>query len=196
MSNPKKDQIGLAWYTAEEWQALRRVSADRGDMDASHAEWLAGAEEYLRALRKNGLNVVPVPVQVSELVAWCKKNKRRIDSKARSEFVSFKLQSGEMDTADEALDMRITRVPRRRHPLPLLNTLEKMYEQSQDRATPPPYPYDEEHSLIRLPAKVVQEVQQLVRSGDVPAAVQRVEKLTGCGLGVAKAYVDGFRDDL
>ena len=79
MNDPKKDVIGLAWYTAEEWEALRRVSADRGDMDDSYAEWLAGAEEYLRALRESGLNVVPVPIQVSELVAWCKKNKRRID---------------------------------------------------------------------------------------------------------------------
>ena len=71
-----------------------------------------------------------------------------------------------------------------------------MYEREQDRSTPPPYPYDEERSLIRLPAKVVEEVRRLVRSGDVPAAVQRVEKLTGCGLAVAKEYVDGFRDDL
>jgi len=193
MSDEKIEAIGFAWYTEKEWQALRRVSADKDNLDDSYAEWRAGAEEYLRALQASGLNVVKVPVQVSELVAWCKKEKRGIDSKARSEFAAQKVARGVMDPVEEAVAMRATKVPRRQEPLPLLGKLEELYERGEVRSIPPPYPYDEERSLIRLPAKVVEEVRQMVRAGDIPAAVQRVERLTGCGLRVAKDYVDGFR---
>jgi len=185
--------VRFAWYTAQEWEALRRVSADKGSLHTSYAEWEADAQEQLRSLQEQGVDVVPVPIQVAELVAWCKTHNRRIDGKARSEFTSLKVQDGEMASAGESTRLKATKVPRRANPLPLLDELEALYAQTHKRTSPPPYPYDEQRGVIRLPQGVVEEIRQMVRSGDVPAAVKRVAELTGAGLRVAKDYVDTLR---
>ena len=44
--------VGFAWYTAQEWEALRRVSADKGSLHTSYAEWEADAQEQLRSLQQ------------------------------------------------------------------------------------------------------------------------------------------------
>ena len=185
--------VGFAWYTAQEWEALRRVSADKGSLHTSYAEWEADAQEQLRSLQEQGVDVVPVPIQVAELVTWCKTHNRRIEGKARSEFTSRKIQDGEMASAGERTRLKATRVPRRANPLPLLDELEALYAQTHKRTSPPPYPYDEQRSVIRLPQGVVKEIRQMVRSGDVPAAMKRVAELSGAGLRVAKDYVDSLR---
>lgn len=189
----KGQVLGLAWYSPEEWLALRRVSADKGNLHTSHTEWQADAEAQLAGLREQGFQVVRVPIQVAELVAWCKENNRRIDGKARSEFTSLKVRGRGMTPDGTDVHLKATRVPRRDQPLPLLEKLEELYRRERKDAPPAPYPYDEEQGILRLPAEVVAEVRRMVHSGDVPGAMQRVEHLTGCGLRVAKDYVDGLR---
>lgn len=185
--------IGLAWYTEVEWLTLRRVSADKHKLNDSYAEWLAGAEETLRTLQSQGAPVIPVSIRVSELVAWCKAENRRIDGSARSAFAALKVQENAAGFGRATQLMSSTKVPQRPNPLALLSLLEEMHEKHRDRSTPPPYPYDEERGLIRLPVDVVAELRQMIRSGNVPGAVQMVAKLTGAGLRVAKDYVDGLR---
>lgn len=58
----------------------------------------------------------------------------------------------------------------------------------------PPYPIDPQTRKIRLPGKVRQEVRELLKQGEKPAAMQRVMQLTGVGLRVAKEYVDGLEE--
>lgn len=79
-SRPTGQTVGFAWYTAQEWEALRRVSADKGSLHTSYAEWEADAQEQLRSLQEQGVDVAPVPIQVAELMAWCKAHNRRIQA--------------------------------------------------------------------------------------------------------------------
>lgn len=188
--------IGFAWYSEEEWLALRRVSADKDRLDDSYAEWLAGAEKALRTLQSQGAPVIPVSINVSELVAWCKAENRRIDGSARSAFAALKVEENAAGFGKATQQLLSIKVPRRRNPLPLLTQLEGIYEKERDRSEVPPYPYDEKRSLVRLPASVVAELRQMIRAGSVPGAVKLVEKLTGAGLRVAKDYVDILRDRL
>jgi len=52
-----KKVVGLAWYTPEEWAALRRVHADKGSLHDSHAAWEADATKQLHDLREQGFYV-------------------------------------------------------------------------------------------------------------------------------------------
>ncbi len=188
-----KKVIGLAWYTPEEWAALHRVRADKGSLHASHAAWEADATRQLHDLREQGFHVVPVPIKVAELVAWCKTHNRRIDGGACSEFTSRKAQGGEVTPDGESVPMKATRIPRRAESHPLLTQLEALHAQTHKRSAPPLYPYDEQNALVRLPGPIVEEVRQMVQAGDIPGAVKRVDELIGAGLRVAKDYVDGLR---
>lgn len=103
------------------------VCADRGSLHASHAAWEADATKQLHDLREQGFHVVPVPIKVAELVAWCKTHNRRIDGGACSEFTSRKAQGGEVTPDGESVPMKATRIPRHTESHPLLTQLEALY---------------------------------------------------------------------
>ena len=81
---------------------------------------------------------------------------------------------------------------KRRNPLPLLDLLEEMFEESRDRSVPPQYPYDQTTDTIELPKKVEKRLRRLVLAGNKVEAVKQVTRLTGAGLRVSKDYVDSL----
>ena len=83
--------VGIAWYLPEQWEKLRKISADRADLEETHAEWLAIATESLLNFKHMGITVQPVEVDVDELAHWCKRRKRPVNATARSRFVAVKL---------------------------------------------------------------------------------------------------------
>lgn len=63
---------------------------------------------------------------------------------------------------------------------------------TDDKSSPPPYPFDPNRNVIRLPKEVVDDLRRLIRTGQKIEVVKQVAKLTGAGLRVAKDYVDGL----
>ena len=85
-------RIAFAWYKPEQWDQLRAVSVDRDRLEDTYTEWVSGAESSFEDYRANGLDIFKIIIDVNELVAWCKKEGREIDSAARSELAAIKLK--------------------------------------------------------------------------------------------------------
>jgi hypothetical protein len=84
--------VGVAWYRADQWQRLRSLAADAHVLHDTYAEWEASAMERLADFRARGMLVQPVPVDIDELVQWCRERHKAMDGKARSQFVAEKVQ--------------------------------------------------------------------------------------------------------
>ena len=82
---------GIAWYVKDQWEVLRRVSADK--VEDTWEEWVDNAERRIAELKKEGVSAQKIVVDVSELQLWCRKENRPCDSSARAEYVTFKLHS-------------------------------------------------------------------------------------------------------
>jgi len=86
----------VAWDTPEQWKRLKSLAADADALDDTHQAWLKNASGHVRRLKQQGFEVVKVPIDVEEWVAWCQKNGKALDGAARSEFTSRKV-SGKFD---------------------------------------------------------------------------------------------------
>lgn len=83
--------VGVAWYRQEQWARLYEIADDREYLGMTYEEWQQGAEEALQRLAKQGLDPVPVPVDVEELLQWCREHNRPIDGNARAEYAAYRL---------------------------------------------------------------------------------------------------------
>ena len=79
--------VGVAWYSPSQWKRLREVSADPDQLEQTHREWVATYERATRELAAQGLTMVKVPVEVSELEKWCRERNLAIDGGARAQYV-------------------------------------------------------------------------------------------------------------
>lgn len=83
--------MGVAWNRPEPWARLLDISVDRDQLEATHAEWRKHADKQLKRLRREGLDVRRVDVDVEELVAFCEKKGMDVNSEARAAFASDKI---------------------------------------------------------------------------------------------------------
>lgn len=81
-------RIGVAWYAEAEWEKLRQAAADPDTLETTYAEWELVYQEGRRGLTAQGILTERVEVKVDDLVAWCKRERRRLDSSARAAFVT------------------------------------------------------------------------------------------------------------
>ncbi|MGD8404418.1 MAG: hypothetical protein PVJ21_12205 [Anaerolineales bacterium] len=83
------------------------------------------------------------------------------------------------------------RKKKKKNPIPLLDELEKLYEQKRPKITPK-YPYDRRSDTIQLLPEIVEDPKFTLLMGNKAAAVKRVAELTGAGLRLSKDFVDGL----
>ena len=83
----------LAWYTREEWDAVRREASDPEVFDATYETWQANATRTLDRLRDQGLPVERVFIRASDLRAWCDHLGIPQDSRARSRYAAETLRT-------------------------------------------------------------------------------------------------------
>ena len=93
MPTPLQALLGIAWYRADQWADLLAAVSDRSEFEERHADWLATAEKIQDEMARSGSRVERVEVDVTEMVAWCRARKAPLDARARSRFVSEKLQA-------------------------------------------------------------------------------------------------------
>jgi hypothetical protein len=91
-------EIGLAWYSREDWQRLREIADDRDKLDDAYEDWERQALKMIRDLEAVRQRIRKVPINIEALIAWCAERKCRIDMAARSEYVSYLLSQGKQDS--------------------------------------------------------------------------------------------------
>ena len=84
-------QIGVTWYTADQWQLVKAASADADRFEETYEDWVAMAEEATKSMLATGIITERVHVIASELLAWCLAHGKANDAASRSEFVSHVL---------------------------------------------------------------------------------------------------------
>lgn len=94
----QKHHIGVAWYRREQWNRLLEVSADREDLENTYDEWLAFSEASLERLKREGLVIHKVDVDIDALVRWCGSQNRPVNMESRAEYVVAMLKLREQGT--------------------------------------------------------------------------------------------------
>ena len=83
---------GICWYSGEQWERLREVASDRGELEETHEEWLATMKRTLRSLREAGIPYQLVEIDVEELLIWCNRKRLPINGSSRAEYATHLLQ--------------------------------------------------------------------------------------------------------
>ena len=92
MRTNRETVVGLAWFRPDQWQRLRDISADCDLLELTHSGWERIATRTLKRLRRSGVNVKKVAIDVEELFRWCTETNRPVNGEARAEFASLKLE--------------------------------------------------------------------------------------------------------
>ncbi|PKN30453.1 MAG: hypothetical protein CVU64_03240 [Deltaproteobacteria bacterium HGW-Deltaproteobacteria-21] len=114
-NKPTRLVAGVAWYYREQWDRLLSVAADRADLEDTYDDWVRMAEKGISKIRQTGLNPMKIPIDVEELINWCREEDRPLDGQARADFANVKLREldrrrGQQHTGED----RATKVPFRR----------------------------------------------------------------------------------
>ncbi len=96
MQNDNKKVIGIALYRKEQWILLRQIIENTNDIESTYDEWLHNAMEFKKTIEASGLAIIEVDIDIPDVITWCKKINKPINSKSISEYVANKLM--EKDT--------------------------------------------------------------------------------------------------
>src|SRR5262245_48049947 len=81
-------RLGVAWYTREQWAAVRAAAVDPDNLEDTYEAWVAMAERALQELAQTGLRPEKVKIDSQALRAWCQREKRPVDAEARAAFAA------------------------------------------------------------------------------------------------------------
>ena len=84
--------LALAWYRQDQWQLLLNYSTDSDKLERTYQEWLEHAEKKVNEMRKSGLNVVKIDINMEELKKWCEASDKPVDGYTRSEYAVYLAQ--------------------------------------------------------------------------------------------------------
>jgi hypothetical protein len=80
--------VAVGWYDAVQWARLKQVAVDAANLDDSFEAWKRNAEGFERELRRKGIEIQRVHIDVDSLIAWCRSRNKAIDGEARSEYAA------------------------------------------------------------------------------------------------------------
>lgn len=83
------DAIGIAWYRLEDYDAIRRIMADRNQLPDTFSIWRMKAEAHEKMERRNGKVVVRVFIDPETFPDWCLSRSLDVDAKARMLYASL-----------------------------------------------------------------------------------------------------------
>jgi hypothetical protein len=89
--------VGIAWYSADQWQRMRETVEDADDFEETYDQWLANAESAYQQLSSSELSLERVPIDVDRVIAWCEEHGRRV---TRASVAAYALNH--VKTADAA----------------------------------------------------------------------------------------------
>ncbi|MBI3124349.1 MAG: hypothetical protein HYZ10_08085 [Ignavibacteriales bacterium] len=80
--------IGVVWYTEEEWSKIKSISSDSEIFEDSYKEWEEMALETLVDMKVTGIIGTKVFIKSDEFIVWCKIHSLPLDASSRSRYVS------------------------------------------------------------------------------------------------------------
>lgn len=80
--------VGMAWYRAEDYDAILGIMSDRNKLHATYHEWRMDAETGEKKLRREGKTVVRAYIDPKTFPDWCRTEGLNIDAKARMQYAS------------------------------------------------------------------------------------------------------------
>lgn len=81
-------QVGVAWYTEQEWATVRAAAVDPQRFESTYAQWLAMAEQAFSGMLARGVTADKCYITSDALLAWCLVYNRPNDAASRAAFVS------------------------------------------------------------------------------------------------------------
>jgi hypothetical protein len=88
-------RLGVGWYSPDQWSMLKAFAADSEKLDADYEAWLDQAEKNISVLKQQPhMEVVKIPVQVRELMAWCQERGLHCDAAARAQYLAERTVAG------------------------------------------------------------------------------------------------------
>ena len=80
----------VVWYpSAEDFDAIRAASLDADELPPTYSGWLALAECALGQMLARGLTAFRAEMRAADFIPWCEARRVKIDSSARSQYVSL-----------------------------------------------------------------------------------------------------------
>jgi hypothetical protein len=88
--NAKKDfgNVGIVWYTKEEWQKMKEISSDAEILENSFKEWEQMANKSLVDMKASGIFAQKVFIKTDEFIVWCKIHSLPFDASSRSKYIT------------------------------------------------------------------------------------------------------------
>ncbi|MBU0946212.1 MAG: hypothetical protein KJ804_12975 [Proteobacteria bacterium] len=86
----EKTIAGIGWYKEDQWDLLLRNAEDKDDLETTYAEWLEGISKGMKALSKSGVQCEKIPVDVEEIIQWCRDKGYPFDGASRSLYFAIK----------------------------------------------------------------------------------------------------------
>jgi hypothetical protein len=80
--------IAICFYTPDSYEELMKVADDKKTLCDTYTDWLVEFSKAVEGLKRQGLEVVPVSINIDELIQWCKDNKIKNTSASRSKYVA------------------------------------------------------------------------------------------------------------
>ena len=81
-----KSTIGIAWFNEKDWEEWKKISEDK--LEDKYEDWIIEASLAKSKLENEGYEIKQVTITPNNFKNWCKKNKKKLDSSSRSEYVS------------------------------------------------------------------------------------------------------------
>ena len=82
----------IPYYKKEQYKLLRQISSDKETFPEAFEEMFADTELKYNQLKKKGLTVVRINVDVNELLKWCVSQGLVIDPESRLKYTLVKLK--------------------------------------------------------------------------------------------------------
>ena len=86
----EKTILGIGWYREDQWDLLLKYAVDKEDLEPTYTEWLEGVTERMEEFSKSGIQCEKIPVDVEEIVQWCRDRGYPFDGASRSVYFSIK----------------------------------------------------------------------------------------------------------
>ena len=91
MNRPRR--VGLPWYAAEHYEALRKSLSDGDKLPARYEVWQVSAEQVEREVLRSGVEVVRVAIEPDTFTTWCEQAGLPPDGTSRVRYAAAALTS-------------------------------------------------------------------------------------------------------
>lgn len=91
MTEEEKHYAGICWFEKNQWEKLKEVAEDRDRLEETWEEWHARSLDMIDTFATRNIFIEKVSVDLEELIQWCEKNDKSINSATRAEFVTQKM---------------------------------------------------------------------------------------------------------